>query len=254
MAPSRERRIAAGVAIAGLLLLGFATWQLILRVQKFHHESPRLIYAFQTVDARAFTFAGRDVTLEDDISVADAPKMHLTYGDQSVLLDVAIPPRHNLPGLKGHEDWLRVLRFVLRSGLTNEEFAAKLDAGADRLVLVTRTPPAGVDPATWGTVWKTAWVFDFYELLPDATIEHQTLAYPTTRDIAKPKEGELQENTWEFQAALQLMPNAGQAGPTHNFYGDALAAAGIMLPLAAFSGLAAALGLVFMFAPKRRTE
>lgn len=253
----RSRLIAAAFAVGGLIGLGFSTGLMVKRVRAFHEANPRTVYAFQPVDSRTFTFAGRDVSLVDDKANPDGPKLLVTYGGDSLLLDVAIPGRYELPGLKSHEDWMKVLRFLPRTGLDEAQFAAALNSGKDRLAIVTRTPPKGVDPASWGSVWKTAWVFDFYELMPQGGFFHKTLNYPTKthgRSMEKPKEGELQENTWEFQAALQLMPQAGQVGPTHNFYGDALAAAGIALPGAAFSGLAAALGVAFVFAPRRRTE
>jgi hypothetical protein len=249
----RSRAIAWTIALSGLAVLAASTVVMVQRVRRFHEENPRLIFAFQPVDARRFSFAGRDITLKDDKSDPERPKLIVHYGELELPLDVTIPSRYDLPGLKSHENWLRVLRFAPRSGMTEEEFQAQIDAGKDRLAIVTRTPPAGVDPATWGSVWKKNWVFDFYEFKPDGSIEHQTLRYPTARGLKKPKEGELHENTWEHQAALQLMPNAGQTGPTRNFYGDALAAAGITLPLAAFSGLMAAFGLAFALAPRKRT-
>ena len=249
----RGRTIARIVAVAGLALLAGSTYLMIKRVQRFHAENPRLIYAFQPVDERTFSFAGRPVTLTDDKSDPQRPRLTVSYGDESITLDVTIPGRYDLPGLKSHEDWLRVLRFLPKTGFSEEEFQRQVDEGKDRLAIVTRTPPEGVDPATWGSVWKKNWVFDFYEFLPAGGFAHERLRYPTTRGIAEPKEGELHENTWQHQAALQIMPNAGKQGPTRNFYGDALAAAGIALPLAAFSGLAAALGIAFAFAPRKRT-
>ncbi len=98
------------------------------------------------------------------------------------------------------------------------------------------------------------WVFDFYELKPEGGFpSHEQLRYPTKSGTSKPVEGELHENTWEFQAALLLMPKGGvDVGPTHNFYGDALAAASWTLPLSAFSGLVAVLSFTFAVAANRR--
>jgi len=253
MATDRSKKIASIVAVASLAMLGTCTYVMIKRVQRFHTENPRTVFAFQPVDQRAFSFAGKQVSLTDDKSNPSDPKLLVNFGGEQLTLDVAIPGRYELPDLKSHQDWLKVVRFMPKSGFTEEQFHEQLNLGKDRLAIVTRTPPEGVDPSTWGSVWKTAWIFDFYELKPAGGFEHKTLRYPTTRGIATPKEGELQENTWEFQAALQLMPNAGKTGPTHNFYGDALAAAGISLPMAAFSGLAAAVGIAFAFAPRKRT-
>jgi hypothetical protein len=249
----KGRPIAWSIALGGLAVLCVCTALMIQRVRDFHRDNPRLIYAFQAVDSRSFSFAGRPITLTDDKSDPAKPRLIVQYGDQQLPLDVTIPGRYDLPALKSHEDWMRVLRFAPRTGLTEEQFQAQVDAGNDRLAIVTRTPPAGADPETWAKVWKKNWVFDFYEFKPDGSIQHQTLRYPTARGLKKPKDGELHENTWEHQAALQIMPNAGQTGPTRNFYGDALAAAGITLPLAAFAGLASFLGFAFAIAPRKRT-
>jgi hypothetical protein len=99
------------------------------------------------------------------------------------------------------------------------------------------------------------WAFDFYELMPQGGFYHEHLRYPTKTGAKKPVEGELHENTWEFQAALLLIPKGGaNIGPTRNFYGDALAAANWTLPAAAFSGLTAMLAVAFALAPRRKVR
>jgi len=250
----RGRMIAWTVCLAGVAGLSVSTYVMVQRVQQFHKDSPRQLFAFQALDEREFRFGGKPVTLTDDKSDPNQPKLLVDYGGEKLTLDVSIPGQYDLPGLKSHENWMRVMRFAPFSNMTEEQFLARVEQGGDRLAIVTRTPPKGVDPSTWGTVWKKAWVFDFYEFKPEGGFTHETLGYPTATGLKKPREGELQENTWQHQAALQLMPNAGQTGPTRNFYGDGLKAAGIALPAAAFSGLAAALGLAFAFAPRRRNS
>jgi hypothetical protein len=250
----RSRKIAWITAAASLAVLAGSALLMAQRVARFHHDNPRQIFAFQPIDAREFAYAGRPVAITDDKSDPDHLKLNISYGEDRLELPVSIPSKYELPGLKSHEDWLRVMRFSPHSGLTTEEFQTQLDSGKDRLAIVTRTPVQGVDPRTWGTVWKNNWVFDFYELKPQGGFEHERLNYPTKTGTAKPKEGELRENTWEFQAALLLMPRGGtDVGPTHNFYGDALAAASWTLPLAAFSGLVGVLALAFAVAPRRRS-
>jgi len=261
------RRLAAILAAVGILGLAVSGTLMARRVGAFHAASPRVVYAFQPVDERAFTYAGRPVTIEDEpapppsadgvASGSPSPYLIVRYGDETLRLRVLIPRRHELPGLKTHEDWMRLLRFAPITGMDMAEFERRLGAGelADRLVIATRAGPAGVDPATWGSVWKRDWVFDFYEFRPDGGFErHERLKYPTTRGVRAPKPGELHENTWQFQAALQLMPQAGSIGPTHNFFGNALAEAGWTLPVAAFSGLLGTVGLAFACAPRRRSQ
>jgi hypothetical protein len=221
------------------------------RVAAYHEAHPRHLFAFLRVHNREFTYAGRPVRLADDRSDPANPYLVVTYGDATERLRVTIPGDYRLPDLLPHEDWMRVLLFTPLSGMTVEEFERRVQDGTARarLVIVTRTPRAGTDPRTWGSVMKKDWSFDFYELTESGVIVHEHLKYPTTRGVAPPKPGELQENTWQFQAALQLMPQAGGVGPTHNFFGDALSAAGWLLPLGAFSGLACTLSLAFAFAP-----
>jgi hypothetical protein len=228
------------------------------RIASFHESDKREVYAFQRVESREFDFAGHKATLTDDRSDPRAPILVVKYADHETRIPVSVPPdvesaRWKLPGLIPHEDWLRVLRMAPRGGMTTQEWLEKRDSGQleQRLILVARIPQPGADPQTWGNVWKKLWSFDFYELMPDGSIaRHARLKYPTTRGIKAPKIGELRENTWQFQAALQTMPQAGSVGPTHNFFGNAVAAAGWTLPAAAFSGLLATMASVFSLAPR----
>jgi hypothetical protein len=251
----RGRTIAWTTATASLAVLAVSVTLMVRRVERFHREHPRQVFAFQPLDEREFKFAGKPVTITDDKSDAEHPKVLVTYGEDKLEIPVSVPPKYELPGLKSHEDWMRVVRFGAASGLTPEQFQASLLEGKDRLAIVTRTPAPGVDPRTWGVAWRTNWVFDFYELMPEGGFFHERLRYPTKSGASKPVEGELHENTWEFQAALLLIPKEGaDIGPTRNFYGDALAAANWTLPAAAFSGLTAILGLAFALAPRRRVR
>ncbi len=235
-------------------------WLMAGRITQFHKDNARDIFAFRKIEAREFSFTGRLVKLEDDRSVLTQPVLVVHYGDATQRISASVPPepdspRWKLPNLLPHEDWLRVLLMAPREGMEFPEWQRKLnkDELDERLILVVRTPRPGSDPATWGNVWKKDWVFDFYELMGDGSIKkHPRLKYPTTSGIAQPKEGELHENTWQFQAALQSMPQAGSIGPPHNFFGNAIAAAGWTLPAAMFSGLLGTVAAVFALAPARR--
>lgn len=231
------------------------------RIASFHEANKRELYAFRVINNREFSFKGRLVRFEDDRTDPLQPVLVVHYGDAIDRIPISIPPepdspRWKLPDMLVHEDWLRVLLMAPREGMTYTEWQRKLDTDEleTRLILATRVPRPGSDPETWGSVWKKDWVFDFYELMPDGTfLQHERLKYPTTRGVEEPKAGELRENTWQFQAALQTMPQAGKIGPTHNFFGDAIEAAGWTLPAAAFSGLGGTVASVFAFAPRRRS-
>lgn len=246
------------VAMISLVVMVACGWLMTTRIREFLKENPPEVYVFRKLDRREFIYAGRPVTLTDDNTNPLAPTLVLKYGEVEERIPVRVanvdrPQRDVLPGLLPHEDWLRVLRMARVTGETPKTFLEKLDKGEvpDRLVLVARIPRPGSDPATWGSVWKKDWQFDFYELMPDGTIaKYPRLGYPTTRGMKKPKEGELHEGTWEYQAALQTMPQAGAIGPTRNFFGNAIAAASWTLPAAAFSGLVCTYAIVFGLAPR----
>lgn len=237
--------VIATVVIAALM---------VKRIGEFYREHPPQTYVFMPVDGREFTFAGRPVSLVDADVGTDKESLIVTYGDTVEKLRVTIPGNHKLPGLAPHSDWLRVLRFAKFEGPDIQTLQAKMEAGevADRLAIVTRTPAAGADPNTWGAAWKQDWVFDFYEFKPAGGFEHERLKYPTVSGVRKPIEGELHENTWEFQAALQLMPTTPGVAPAHNFYGDALSAVTWLLPAGAFTGVVGTFALAFALAPAKR--
>lgn len=247
------------VAMVSLVVMVGCGWLMTSRIRVFLKEHPPEVYVFRKLDRREFIYAGRPVTLTDDNTNPLAPTLVLKYGEVVERIPVRVvnadrPQRDVLPGLLPHEDWLRVLRMARVSGETPKTFLEKLDKGdvPDRLVLVARIPRPGSDPATWGSVWKKDWEFDFFELMPTGEItKYPRLGYPTTRGMKKPKEGELREGTWQYQAALQTMPQAGAIGPTRNFFGNAIAAASWTLPAAAFSGLVCTYAVVFGLAPRR---
>jgi hypothetical protein len=270
-APAAQRIAWFAAALVALVVMLVSIRVMMQRISAFHHDNPRQIFAFREVITDRFNYAGREVAIQRETPATEHAKeaaqsgaqfLVLSYGDATDRIKVEIPNtntpgRDLLPGLKPYEDWFKVFRMANTNGQSPQTFLAGLDAGAipDRLVIVTRIPFPGSDPATWGSVWKKDWQFDFRELLPDGRIErYERLNYPTARGIRKPKPGELHENTWQFQAALQMMPQAGQIGPTHNFFNNGIAAAGWTIPAAAFSGLIVCISLAFGFAPKRRTH
>lgn len=256
----RARLIPASIAIASIAASIACGLGIAHRIADFHRDHPRQIFAFKQVDEPAFSFHGTPVTLADDLTIPDQPYLIVRYGDDDLRLRVTVPGDYRLPKLLPHADWMRLMAFAPAINKTERQFLDDLTSNKDyRLVLVTKTPRAGVDPKTFGAAWQRDWSFDFYEFKRGerdgvgAGFEHQRLEYPTRSGNKPPREGELRENTWQFQAALQLMPKAGGVGPTHNFFGDALSAAGWYLPAAAFTGAIGAFATAFAFAPRRRT-
>lgn len=257
---STERLRWGVVAVVSFAVMLASGWVMAKRITTFHEANKREVFAFRRINNREFSFKGRLVRFEDDLTDPARPVLVVHYADAVERIPVSIPPepgspRWKLPDMIPHEDWLRVLLMAPREGMEFAEWQKRLDNDTleTRLILATRTPRPGSDPATWGSVWKKDWVFDFYELMPDGSIlRHERLKYPTTRGVQEPKPGELHENTWQFQAALQTMPQAGKIGPTHNFFGNAIAAAGWTLPASTFAGLFGTFASVFACAPRRR--
>jgi len=225
------------------------------RVGEFHAAHRRDVFAFDTRGESLFEFAGRKVSFENDRTDTTNQKLIVRYGDDVLRLHVTIPGVQQLPGLVPHNDWLRVMRFGLMSGRTMEEF--KRDLGnspdlPDRLAIVTKTPLPGSDPASYGEIMMKHWTFDFYEFLPEGGFRTEKLRYPTHK-IGQPlKDGELKDNTWQYQAALQLMSQQAREKLVGKYDTDAMSKLGWTLPLATVCGSVCIFALGFSFAPPRR--
>ncbi|GMV26500.1 MAG: hypothetical protein AMXMBFR58_25310 [Phycisphaerae bacterium] len=233
---SSTRTIAFIVALLACGAMLGSGYLMARRIGAFHRENPREIFAFQRIDYREFEFAGRKVTLTDEEQ--DGIKyLRVTYGDAQERLLVTVPIEAKLPGLAGHERWMRALMFSSAMGKRINEVQADLASGKvkPRLAIVTRTPPPGQPEAYEGRLNPKAWVFDFYEFKPEGGFEHQRLGFPTTKQHQPDKPGELRENTWEYQAALSVIPEG--IAPKPKFTNDGLKAAGWTLPATSLSTL-----------------
>lgn len=243
------RRLLGIVSAVSFILCIACVGFLMQRIIAFHDASPRHFFRFQPVNDRTFIYANRPVTFQDEHETGQADTVIVTYGDQTLRIRRTIAAaRDGLPGLLDHADWLRVMRFADASGMTDNEFVKRLGTPElpDRLLIMTRSSRPGAEPETWGLVWKRDWIFDFYELQPDGSFTHGRLKHPTAYRMKEPKPGELRENTWQYQAAMNLMP---RSGPTKNFRLDALGAASWTLPASMFAGLLGVVSLFFAIAP-----
>lgn len=250
------RPFAIAAAVSALVLAGSLV-ALTSRLVTFYREHPPTRFIFQDLDTRSFSYAGRDVSLTDEMSEAGDRFLVVRYGDDALRLRVAIPHRQHEAlkdhGLAAHRDWMRALRFVEATAKDPERVIHELKLGnlPDRLVIVTRTPRAGVDPATWGEVFRKDWTFDFYEFKPEGGFETQRLHYPTNRRGEPAKPGELREGTWQWDAALLTMPKAGL--PAQNFVNTGFKAMGWTFPAACLSSVALAVSLVMVsYRPKAK--
>lgn len=266
------------LAIAGLslLTLGYSSWSLGQRIEQWNEAEGDPVYYFMSVGLTSFTFAGKPVTITDDINERGEGEVVVTYADETLRIPVAIPNDLPLPGLVRHEGWLRLHVFAEASGMTYPEFADALDAGdiTSRLVAVVRTPHAEptkdglFDLETeedwgWGEVRRDRWSFTFHEFLPGGGWNSETLRFPESgkafyrRQVKADREGlppparrsdELEEGSWQFSAAIPLMNRP----PSITNEQQALRNAGWTLPVASTSVVTLMLSLAFAFAPKRR--
>ena len=195
----------------------------------------------------------------------------------TLLLPVAIPNENNFPGLDRHMDWFQIF-FVAStdSGVGFPEFKRAIDAGEveARCVAVCRYPNPGIaedgrfelaiDDNAWGygEVLRDRWTFQFHEFMPDGTIRSESLKWPESgqsfyrRQIKAEKEGleppvrdenEIVEGSWQYDAALRLVPRA----PAITHENQALRNAGWTLPVASFFVLTAMLSAAIAAAPSR---
>jgi hypothetical protein len=288
--PSSARTRKRLLLVAGVFFLGLCVCvaTMIVAIHRFNTDNPRKLFAIKRVYEREFAYAGRPVrfvdvfpagtstTHKDGRASFNSPEtpadaVDVVFGNDEggaspaarVRIPVQVPASVTLPDLLAHNDYLRVIRMVEATGTDTREVLAKMERGEattqpDRLLVVSRVPPPLPTPEemrTWGSVWKKRWSFDIYELMPDGTIrQERRLRYPTGGPFKQAKEGELQDNTWQFAAALTTMPQEGGIGPTVKLFNNALRAANIALPGAMFCGLGLSLCLAFAFAPPKRVK
>lgn len=225
-------------------------------IARFNKEELQPRAYFTPVAATAFAFGENQVEFTEEFSESGQRFVVVTFGDETIRLRETIPGELDyLPDLRRYEDWLRVYRFALVKGMSGVEAmrAIERDELDDRLVIVVRTPPPGTDHRTWGEVWSDGWMFDLYELKESGEIVHERLAYPSKRKGDEPpKEGELQEGTWQFDAAMTSIPPV--ARPKPQFNNDASLLFSWEFALAGVAGIVFALSTAFFFAPKRVEE
>ncbi len=254
----RSRKLAWCAAAAAAVVLAISATAMGSRVSGYYKSNPPVRFAFMPMGITEYLYAGRPVKVTDATTPQGEPAIRIAYGDDELTLKASIPGHPQLPILVRHEDWFRVLRFADATGTSIDGMLAKMKAGdaVDRLVVVTRTPRvgpragAGDEAASDREKNRRDWSFDFYEFKPTGGFEHQQLNFPTTTRYQKPREGELVEDTWQWQAALQVMPSG--TAPKYKFTSDGLRAMGWTLPATSGSILALIGSLMVAAAPRRR--
>lgn len=206
----------AGVALAISLVL------MAQRISAFNERQPSVEWHVQSVQDRAFTFNGRQISITDvapptDASASDMPaalssnvgKVLVRYGDQSLELSVKAPAGA-FPDLGAYTEWLSLVFFApIRQGKVDVNWR---DGQGIRLALANRST-AGYDSETWGAVRIRDWVFDVVEFLPDGTFATQRMQFRDRRGrlpalVSDPATTILPiaERSWQWQAALFAVP------------------------------------------------
>lgn len=258
----RPRTIALIIAAVSLAALVASANALAHRIGRYNQANPPSHLVFHQILSPEFTFADYPVRITEQLNEDHSGEVLVQFGDTALTLRVTIPPVAILPDLSTHRDWLAVL--VFREDPQFDPATARAHARQGiydgRLVIVTRTPPPGIDPKTFGEVWRSEWWFDFYELKHDGSIEHTRLAYPESEralarrqskarrageEIPGRRSNELTAGTWQYDAAMYVIPP--HFVPPHDFADDALSAAGWTMPVVVVSMLTLVGSLAFGF-------
>lgn len=252
------------LSLVAVVVLGYF---MAVRLNAYNEASGREIYVFQPIYARHFMWDDRRVSFTDEVDADGADVVVLHYGDDTIRLRSGLRSLpEEVPGLQRHESWLKVLRFAPRSGMSIEELQASIDAGSadDRLAAIVRLQRPGVDQDSFGQVMRSDWRFQIVELLPGGGFDEQVLLFPESerafnrrvsaaRRAGEPaperREDELVFGTWQFDAALHVMPKSGP--PTPQFGRGAMDALGWTLPAATILFFISAISLAMAFAPER---
>lgn len=270
--PKKGPLLIAGIGVAVLVGSGYL---LTKRVDTYNKEHLGPTYRFIQTDQADFEFAGRPVTIVDEVNEAGEGTITITYGEDTLVLPVEIPNSVALPGFDRYRDWFAMQIFAESTRMSFQDFRRGIDdlTITPRLIAVTRNPMSEdvrqgrFDlnvPENWGTgeTHRDRWTFTFHEFLPAGGFETQTLRFPQSgksfyreqvnadlKGEQQPERrgDELREGSWEFQASLPLMPRT----PAITMENQAMRAAGWTLPVASASVLFIIFGLAWAFAPDR---
>jgi len=267
--PHRKRNAWLLTLIFGAAFLG-AAWFMAHKIDRFNKARQFQHWHIEPIRGRIIRVPGFPlVTLADSEDAAGnfAVKLSLGEGDAARVqfIQVRKPPALNLPDLGIYEEWLRVL--AINEVVRDEAGVQSAKPGSEHLMVVVRRTPEGFDPASWGSVRRTEWLFDYYDIRADGSLVTQSRRWPMSSDryekafqtrAAAPDSAPrfkelaaiapLQERTLEYLAALHVIPKLNV--PKYKFTDTAFSprVLGWTLPVCMLSGLGFTLALFFAVA------
>lgn len=275
--PSRRpvRPVAPVVAAVSLLLLLASISLLGLAIARYQRDSGRRQYYYDPIDATSFSLGGLPVTIREEVDEQGRGELIVTYAQDELRLRVEIPNPNAFPLVIRHEDWFRLVRWADGTGMSIQEFDAARASGErpEHYVIVTRALGPGAPAGGWGEVWRNEWVFNLYTFLPPPDgspagvgggFERERFEYPESpRAFARrvdaailkgepPPERnprELKEDSWQYGAAMQVMPPG--AAPPHTFNRGVLMENRWLVALASLSIIALMFSTAIALAPPR---
>jgi len=260
------------LAVLSAAALVFSLVSLAGHITRYHEQHPPSLHYFLPITTPGFVYADRAVTVTDRIGPDGDGVVEVAYGPRTVEIPIAIPlsePQRQLPPIIRHADWFRMLLYREGEGFDRSVIERLRDDHSVRgeLVAVARRVRPGVDPRTYGEVFRSDWLFDFYVFMPDGTWTTERLAFPESdRSLARRQreakrqgdpvpqrdDDELVEGTWQFEAAMQVMPPG--SAPKHAFTENALASAGWRWPLAGLSLMSLMFSVAIAIAPSKSSR
>lgn len=250
------------VAAVSSVLVVYGVLRMSEKVGEYNKRAEFPTFRFRILGSREFQAFGKPVRVDDDEDGSQS-LLRVRFGELERRFPVKKPPAKGVPSLGIYDEWAKVIE-VHETGRTAEGVQGD-KVGSGRVVLVTRHTPEGLDPETWGTVFRDAWTFEFHEFKPEGTIESATYRWPrgemgqmtlnrlvkegNPRAVALAAIPELAERSWQYQTALHVIPKLNV--PKYRFKDTAVHAMGWTLPVAGFAGLGVIFGIFAGIAPPR---
>lgn len=262
-----SRRIALLVMLVSAAAFIGALYPMVGRIQEFNLHAGLHNYHAEVLNTRQYKIGSfPEFKLTDVPGDAGSPRaefesfLRLEYAGAETLIRVKKPPAFGMENLALYDEWVKVLAVneVGRDEAGNQQAIP----GSEHLLIVCRRTPDGFDPDSWGSVRRDDWVFDFYRLMPDGTIETMQRRWPRGSRAEARLETEadsplraiepLKPRTLEYFAAMHVIPKLNV--PKYKFNDTALSpqVLGWTLPVSMLGGLGLIGGLVFAIAPPRK--